>query len=101
MRVRFQKLKEMRSLIAILLGRLGLSAGEAIEVYRRLAERIFSGRKPKWKDGTFKATVLESEIKSVVGESLGPERADAKMLEDEDQGQYCKTYIHRLSREYG
>lgn len=87
----------MRSLIAILLGRLGLSAGEAIEVYRRLAERIFSERKPKWKDGAFKATVLEDEIKSVVGEILGPERADAKMLEDEGQEQRCKMYIH-LSR---
>lgn len=62
-------------------------------MYRRLAERIFSEKKPKWKDGTFKAKVLESEIKSVVGESLGPERADARMLEDEGQEQCCKMYM--------
>lgn len=90
----------MCSLIAILLGRLGLSAGEAIDVYTRLAERIFSEKKRKWQDGTFKATILESEIKKVVVERLGPERSDARMLEDDDQGQGCKMYVRRPGNIY-
>lgn len=88
--------QQVRSLIAILLGRLGLSAGEAIQLYKRLAERVFSEKKWKFQDGTFKATILEKEIKKVVTEKLGPSQDGAKMLEDEDEGNGCKMFVDQL-----
>ena len=69
------------SLIAILLGRLRLSAAEAIKAYEDLAGKVFSQKKPKGKDGLFKASKFEETVKSVVESHLGQGHADARMYE--------------------
>lgn len=71
------------SLIAILLGRLRLSVAGAIDAYEILAKKVFSEKKAKGKDGTFKASKLEEAIKAVVEKELGPGRANARMCESE------------------
>lgn len=70
------------SLIAILLGRLRLSAAEAIEAYEELAGKVFSEKKAPGKDGTFKASKLEEAVKSVLEARLGKVHADDRMYEE-------------------
>jgi hypothetical protein len=62
---------------------LRLSAADAIKVYEDLASAVFSAKKRKGKDGTFKATILEKAIKDIVAARLNG-RADALMYEPED-----------------
>jgi hypothetical protein len=82
-------------LIALLLGRLRLSASEAIDKYRVLAKYVFSKRKAPGKDGTFKASKLEKAIKDVVEGKLGRGHADERMFMAEG----CKTYdVSTLSK---
>ena len=70
------------SLIAILLGRLGLSVAKAINAYEILAKEVFSEKKAKGEDGTFKASKLEETIKAVVEDALGSGHANARMCEN-------------------
>jgi len=83
------------SIIALLLGRLRLSAAEAVKVYEDLASAVFSTRKSKGKDGTFKATILEKEIKDVVAARLNG-RADARMYEPDDS-HACRVQVTPIS----
>jgi hypothetical protein len=62
---------------------------EAIDKYRILAKRVFSEKKARGKDGTFKASNLEKAIKEVVEGKLGPGHIDERMFVT-DGG--CKTY---------
>lgn len=81
-----------RRLVAILLGRLRLSVPEAIEVYRVLAKDVFSTTKAVGKDGRYKASNLETAVKSVLVEKLGEGHSEEKMFEsDNDTGRICKT----------
>jgi hypothetical protein len=73
-----------------MLGRLRLSAATAIEKYEALAGNVFSEKKMRWKDGTFKATLLEKAIRDVVHDSLA-EGPDALMIPDERLSQDCKA----------
>ena len=61
-----------------------LSAADAIKAYEDLAGVVFSKKKRKGKDGTFKATKLEEVIKDVVEAKLGRSHRDARMYERED-----------------
>ena len=61
-----------------------LSAADAIKAYEDLARVVFSEKKWKGKDGTFKATKLEEAIKRVVEAKLGHGHRDARMYERED-----------------
>lgn len=76
-------------LIALLIGRLRLSVPEAIDRYRILAGQVFSDKKSRGKDGTFKASNLEKAIKEVIEGKLGPGTADEKMFVSD--GSKCKT----------
>ena len=58
-----------------------MSAEDAIEAYEKLAGTVFSEKKRKGHDGTFKASKLEQAIKSVVVSKLGPGREGARMFE--------------------
>ena len=58
-----------------------MSAADAIRAYEALAGTVFSEKKSKGKDGTFKASKLEEAIKVVVKEKLGRERTNARMYE--------------------
>ena len=69
---------------------------ETIEKYRILAKQVFSEKKARGKDGTFKASNLEKAIKDAVQGKLGPGHADERMFEH-DEG--CKTYdLSKLSK---
>jgi hypothetical protein len=67
-----------------------MSVPEAIEQYRVLAKTVFSEKKAKGKDGTFKASKLEQAIKDVVGSKLGSGRMGENMFES-GSGRTCKT----------
>lgn len=60
---------------------------EAIDKYRILAEKVFSEKKARGKDGTFKASNLEKAIKDVVLEKFGPGHTEERMFTNEG----CKT----------
>ena len=55
-------------LIAIMLGRLHMTAVEAAEQYNDLAKKVFGWRNRKWwfQDGAFKATTLEEAVERLV-----------------------------------
>lgn len=71
---------DITRLIALLLGRLRFSVPEAIDKYRLLAEQVFSEKKYRGKDGTFKASNLERAIKETVEWKLGKGHADDRMF---------------------
>ncbi|OBT63724.1 hypothetical protein VE03_06168 [Pseudogymnoascus sp. 23342-1-I1] len=78
-------------LIAILLGRLRLSVPEAIDRYRVLAKQVFSERKYRVQDGTFKASKLEAAIKETIEWKLGKGNAETKMFMAGTVS--CKTFV--------
>ncbi|KAL2856133.1 acyl transferase/acyl hydrolase/lysophospholipase [Aspergillus pseudodeflectus] len=80
-------------LIAILLGRLRFSVAEAIEQYGVFAEKVFSSRKIKGQDGSFKASRLEEVIKEVICKKLGEGHEEEKMYESEAGESECKTFV--------
>ena len=58
-------------IIAIMLGRLGLTVSECIRAYRTVAQRAFTPKRlalPASPSGAFSATALEAAIKQVVHE---------------------------------
>lgn len=61
-----------RRIIAIMLGRLGMSVDECIRAYRKMAERAFTPKRtsvlPASPSGTFSATALEAAIRDTVKE---------------------------------
>lgn len=77
----------MHSLIALMLGRLRLSAADAITFYVRLAGTVFSDKK-RFSKEIFKATVLEKEMQAIVKLSCGNE--DEFMMDFSER--VCKTY---------
>ncbi|KAL6716128.1 hypothetical protein ACLMJK_005694 [Lecanora helva] len=80
-------------IIAILLGRLRLSAADAINVYQNLAKDIFSEHKPKYKEGTYKASKLENVIKDVVKRYDNNRDADAKMYDEQLGDIQCRAFV--------
>ncbi|KAI9678308.1 MAG: hypothetical protein M1817_006254 [Caeruleum heppii] len=86
-------------LIALLLGRLRLSVQEAVDEYTELSKQVFSERKPKHKDGMFKATLLEELIQDVVKRKGFPKNAsgvadpDLKLIEPDGEGNGCKVFV--------
>ncbi|KAG9120074.1 hypothetical protein FRC07_004591 [Ceratobasidium sp. 392] len=76
-------------LIAILLGRLGMSVDEAIETYQHILIKAFSEKKILSGDAVFKATNMESAINRVVARCTGD--ANTLMLNSDPKG--CKTFV--------
>ncbi|MCJ1418783.1 hypothetical protein MMC32_005134 [Xylographa parallela] len=82
-------------IIAILFGRLRLSAAQAIKAYETLVGKVFSEKKAKGKDGTFKASKLEEAIKNVVQDSL--KNMDARMYEEKERASdRCRAFVCAL-----
>ncbi|KAG5634305.1 hypothetical protein H0H81_002476, partial [Sphagnurus paluster] len=77
-------------LVAIMLGRLGMSVQEAIAAYVRFARTVFSRKKWFFQDGTFKASVLERAIKEIVGRHTGD--TEARMKTDYPNTR-CKAFV--------
>ena len=79
------------SLIALMLGRLGMTTRDALRTYNDIAGSIFckSNRKRSYKDGAFKATTLEKQIQSLVAEKALGEY----ILYEEDEVDTTKTFV--------
>jgi hypothetical protein len=76
---------------ALLLGRLRLSAADAMLEYMRLAQEVFSETKPQGLDGISKASKLEMAIKDAVRRSKGGRPPTAKMYDPDDCDDNCKV----------
>ncbi|KAG5651485.1 hypothetical protein H0H81_008485 [Sphagnurus paluster] len=81
-------------LLAIMLGRLGMSVDEAIGAYVEFAKTVFSDRKWFFKNETFKATVLERVIKKIIRDK--EEDPEARMKTDKPTTN-CKTFVCAMS----
>lgn len=77
-------------LIAIMLGRLGISVDQAIEEYRDLSKEIFGDKKMFFSDGIFKATNLQKAIQSVVQRYDPQGDPNAKLLQPDLENGGCK-----------
>lgn len=82
---------ESLRLIAILLGRLRLSAAAAITIYLKLASTVFSQKKFKGQDGRYSASKLEEVIKGVVQSVLGSDKVNARMFEGVADSRRCRA----------
>ncbi|CUA71137.1 hypothetical protein RSOLAG22IIIB_09356 [Rhizoctonia solani] len=78
---------------AVMLGRLRMDIDEAIRAYTRLMSTVFSERKYTLKGdtGAFKTSVLQRELRKIIGSAVGDE--DEKMVGDEqvDENMRCKV----------
>jgi hypothetical protein len=74
-----------------LLSRLKLTTSEALSQYALLAKEVFSKKNLPWKDGTFKASNLETAIKRVLEEKLGKGHSDEMMYDT--GGATCKAWV--------
>lgn len=79
------------SLIAIMLGKLEMTTTEAIEHYIRILERVFasSNKKKVYQEGTFKATTLEAEIKTMVAAKSKDNNGDEQMISSNDSTSFA------------
>jgi hypothetical protein len=75
-----------------MLGRLRLTVDQAIAKYGDFGKRVFSDKKWKVQDGTFKATNLENVIKQIVKDCGGHDSATEPMLDPRPENEVCKTY---------
>ena len=74
-----------------MLGRLRMTTRDALRTYNGIAESVFckANRKPSFKDGAFKATMLEKQIQNLVAaEGLGE-----YILHENDQAGSAKTFV--------
>ena len=78
----------LSSLIALMLGRLGMSVDKAISCYGNLAQDVFSDTQTGG-DGKFKAKKLEKVFKNIVKGATGQE--DERMWGTPPDGKGCKT----------
>ncbi|KAK0477682.1 acyl transferase/acyl hydrolase/lysophospholipase, partial [Armillaria novae-zelandiae] len=81
---------------AIMLGRLKMSTEDALHNYKKLATAVFSpdNRKAFYKDGKFKASILEVEIKEIVKNSHVGYTGDELLLDpDAGKGSIGNVFI--------
>ena len=76
------------SIIALMLGRLGMSVDKAIRFYGNLTGDVFS-HKQTGRDGKFQASRLEKVIKDIVKAETGKE--NERMLDTAPNCKGCKT----------
>ena len=77
-------------LIAIMLGRLRMPVGEAIAMYGSLGKEVFSEKKWKTQEGTFKASNLVKAIKRIVAAGPGTRDENELMMATADNDS-CKV----------
>jgi len=71
-----------------MLGRLKMSTKDALEHYDAVSGRVFSSKnkKGRLKDGTFKASTLEKEMKRIIAASIEGGDGNELMLDNPDTG---------------
>ncbi|KAG8710776.1 hypothetical protein FRC09_020940, partial [Ceratobasidium sp. 395] len=86
------------ALIACMLVLLGLDVDQAILVYSKLVESVFSKKKAVSMSGsgTFKADKLEEELKKLVRDATGDE--DTHMMRIQHDEDECKVMVFAMSQ---
>ncbi|KAF8600235.1 FabD/lysophospholipase-like protein [Ceratobasidium sp. AG-I] len=80
----------------IMLGRLGMSTGRAIEIHGRFSE-VFSDKKFVTRGtSVFKASKLEAVLKTMVKEATG--NPEEQMMDQRTDGKQCKTMVLARSK---
>ncbi|KAJ7085282.1 FabD/lysophospholipase-like protein, partial [Mycena epipterygia] len=80
-------------LIALMLGRLRMSVEDAIGVYDKLAQDVFSETKFIGQEGKFKASRLEDAIKKFVSEKAPSKNPEEPMRDPAAGGTVCRTFV--------
>ncbi|QRV95644.1 kinesin light chain [Ceratobasidium sp. AG-Ba] len=81
------------AVIACMVGRLGISVGQAIDYYVNLAE-VFSEQ--KWMGSTrYKTTKLQNAFKKIVKDITGDE--NTRLMDTSAGGEACKTMVFAMS----
>ncbi len=79
-----------------MLGQLKMSTEDALHNYKKLATAVFSpdNRKLFYKDGKFKASTLEAQIKEIVKNSCERYTGDELLLDpDVGKGSFGNVYV--------
>jgi hypothetical protein len=77
-------------LISLLLGRLGLSASDALDLYGELAKDVFGQKKRYLREGAFDPSHLEQAVKRCITKALGNGHEEDTMLDPKDGQGACK-----------
>ena len=82
--------RSFSSLIALMLGRLGMSVEQAIMCYGTIAGTLFSDVNPTARDDSIKASELEMAVKKIVKEQTAQE--NEHMIGTLPHAKGCKRY---------
>lgn len=74
-----------------MLGRLRMSTEQVLNEYPKLVKNVFSEKKSKGKDGTFKASKLREEVGRIVKAYGNSDDTEEAMLDTRQSGIVCKT----------
>ncbi|KAK4038535.1 acyl transferase/acyl hydrolase/lysophospholipase [Parachaetomium inaequale] len=81
-------------IIALMLGRLGMTARKSLRAYRKVAEKAFTPKKtsplPGSPSGAYSATALEEAIRDVIREFCPAPECVARRQSGQSTGQTCK-----------
>ncbi|KAG9088863.1 hypothetical protein FRC06_001810 [Ceratobasidium sp. 370] len=83
------------AIIAVMVGRLGMTTGQAMLSLARLANEVFSDKKTIG-EGTFKASKMERALKDIIREATGNE--NEPMLDERASSGGCKTMVFAMSK---
>ncbi|KAG8784573.1 hypothetical protein FRC12_018534 [Ceratobasidium sp. 428] len=83
------------AIIAVMVGRLGMTTGQAMKGLANLANEVFSDKKSIGTE-TFKASKMEKALKDIIREATGNE--DEPMLNEQAKNQKCKTMVFAMSK---
>ncbi|KAH9203854.1 acyl transferase/acyl hydrolase/lysophospholipase [Leptodontidium sp. 2 PMI_412] len=88
-------------LIAIMLARLRMTASEALQEYFKLAGKIFSKKntKVKGKEGSFKASTLETSVRKIVVDREQMRSSGTRMLPTGDNDTRAKGFVCAMAAE--
>ncbi|KAG8794695.1 hypothetical protein FRC12_022419 [Ceratobasidium sp. 428] len=85
------------AIIAVMVGRLGMTTGQAMKGLANLANEVFSDKKTLTiGTGIFKASKMEKVLKDIIREATGNE--DEPMLNEQAENQKCKTMVFAMSK---
>ncbi|KAG9093323.1 hypothetical protein FS749_014584 [Ceratobasidium sp. UAMH 11750] len=83
------------AIIAVMVGRLGMTTEQAMTSLARLANEVFSDKKTIG-EGTFKASKMEKALKDIIRRVTGNE--NEPMLDKRADSRECKTMVFAMSK---
>ena len=82
-----------RRIIAIMLGRLGMTVGECVRAYKKVAQQAFTPKRtailPARPTGAFSATALEAAIKQTIREFCVESQCVARRSQGHSTAEAC------------